>query len=185
MITITPNTALIIIDVQDGLDDPKLGNRNNPDAESNMARLLENWRANQRPIFHVQHMSTRETSPLHPDNTGNAIKSIVAPQGDEPVIQKTVNCDFIGTEMESRLRDADIQSLVIIGLTTNHCVSASARMAGDMGFKTYVVDDATAAHDTTSYDGIVHPAETVHTIALASLHHEFATIVSTDELLGE
>lgn len=178
-------TALIIIDVQDGLDEPRLGKRNNPDAESNMARLLAAWRTRGRPIYHIQHMSTRPNSPLRPDQPGNAIKRIVAPQGDETVIQKTVNSAFIGTDLEKRLRKEDIQSVVIIGLTTQHCVSATARMASDLGFTTYVVDDATATHDASGYDGTYYPAEAVHAISLASLHDEFATIVKTDQLLNQ
>jgi len=184
MTSLTDKTALIIIDVQEGLDDPKLGKRNNPDAESNMARLLADWRARGRPIFHIQHMSTRPDSPLRPDRPGNAIKRIVAPQGEEPVLQKEVNNAFIGTDLADRLREGEIRSLVIVGLTTNHCVSATARMAGDLGYKTYVVEDATASHETISYDGTLYPAEMVHAIALASLHDEFATIVKTDRLLG-
>jgi nicotinamidase-related amidase len=178
-------TALIIIDVQDGLDDPRLGKRNNPDAESNIARLLAAWRTKRRPIYHVQHISTKANSPLRPNQPGNAIKRIVAPQGDEPVIQKTVNNAFIGTDLEDRLRGEDIQSVVIVGLTTGHCVSATARMAGDLGFTTFVVDDATASHDCISYDGTHYPAETIHAISLASLHDEFATILKTDQLLDK
>ena len=49
-------TALLIIDVQKGLDDPALGrNRNNPQSESSMARLLAQWRRRQRPVIHVRH----------------------------------------------------------------------------------------------------------------------------------
>ncbi len=184
MPAINDETALLIIDVQEGLDEPRLGARNNPTAESNMARLLAEWRARNRPIFHVQHMSTEPDSPLRPELPGNAIKREVAPIGDEPVIQKTVNAAFIGTDLRKRLRAKRIESLVIIGLTTDHCVSSTARMAGDLGFRTIVVADATAAHERLSYDGARHSAETVHELALANLHQEFATIATTDEILG-
>lgn len=183
MIPLTDRTALIIIDVQDGLDDPRLGKRNNPDAERNMARLLAAWRAKGRPIYHVQHMSTQPDSPLRPELPGNAIKRVVAPQGDEPVIQKTVNNAFVGTDLESRLRGAGVESVVIVGLTTEHCVSATARMAGDLGFTTYVVEDATACHDRTGYDGTYYPAEAIHAISLVSLQDEFATILKTEHLI--
>ena len=178
------STALILIDVQVGLDEPRLGRRNNPDAEQNMARLLADWRARGRPICHVQHMSTEPNSPLRPELPGNAIKPIVAPQGDEPVIQKNVNSAFIGTDLESRLREAGIDSLVIVGLTTDHCVSSSVRMADNLGFRTTVVADATAAHEHYSYDGRHFPADTVHAVALANLHEEFATVMTTDQVLG-
>lgn len=184
MVSSGDKTALIIIDVQDGLDDPIHGKRNNPDAEKNMARILAEWRARQRPIFYIQHMSTRSTSTLRPDQPGNNIKQIIAPQ-DEPIIQKTVNSAFVGTDLENRLRSEGIDSLVLVGLTTEHCVSATARMAGDLGFKTFVVDDATACHEHQGYDGKYYPPETVHAVALVSLQGEFATIVSTDQVLAE
>lgn len=168
--------------MQDGLDDPALGKRNNPDAESNMARLLATWRAHRWPTYHVQHMSTEPNSPLRPDRPGNAIKRVIAPQGDEPVVQKTVNNAFVGTDLEARLRDAAIQAVVIVGLTTEHCVSATARMASDLGFTTYVVADATACHDRVGFDGVYYSPETIHTVALVSLQDEFATILYTTQL---
>ena len=185
MTLLTDKTALLIIDVQDGLDDPVLGRRNNPNAENNMARLLTDWRTKGRPVFHVQHMSTNPDSTLRPDKPGNAIKRVVAPQGDEPVIQKQASNAFAGTTLEQRLRAADIQSVVIVGLTTEHCVSSTARMASDLGFMTFVVEDATACHEHNGFDGLHYPAETVHTLALVSLQNEFATILKTDEVLSE
>ncbi len=184
MKAIDDNTALLLIDVQVGLDDPRLGRRNNPDAERNMARLLAAWRARGRPVFHVRHMSTEPDSPLRPELPGNAIKSEVAPRGGELVIQKQVNAAFIGTDLSQRLNQAGIQSLVIVGLTSDHCVSSTARMAGDLGYRAIVVADATAAHEVRSYDGTLHSAETVHELALANLHQEFATILTTEQVLS-
>ncbi len=175
--------ALILIDVQEGLDEPRLGQRNNPGAEANMARLLAHWRERGQPVFHIQHMSTEPDSPLRPELPGNAIKAIVAPQGVEPVIRKQVNNAFVGTDLDARLRAAAIESLVIVGLTTNHCVSTTARMAGDLGYDTVVVADATAAHNHRSYDGNCYDAETVHQLALANLHDEFAAILTTEQVL--
>lgn len=178
------NAALLIIDVQEGLDEPRLGRRNNPEAESNMARLLEEWRARGRPVFHVQHMSTEPDSPLRPELPGNAIKREVAPIGGETVIQKRVNSAFIGTDLRERLEAAGVHLLIIVGLTTDHCVSSTARMAGDLGFRATVVADACAAHERFSYDDKHYSAETVHELALANLHQEFAAILSTDQVLG-
>lgn len=175
--------ALILIDIQVGLDDSRLGARNNPAAEENMARLLAEWRRRGWPIFHIQHMSTEPDSPLRPELPGNAIKAIVAPQEPEPLIQKNVNSAFIGTDLRERLNEAGIDSLVLVGLTTDHCVSSTARMAGDLGFRVVVVADATAAHETTSYDGQQHSAQTVHELALANLNGEFAQIQTTEQLL--
>lgn len=180
-----PGPALIIIDVQEGLDDPRLGKRNNPDAEANMAKLLQAWRRQSRPIFHIQHMSTEKHSALRPGLPGNAIKAIVAPRDHEPVIAKTVNNAFLGTDLRERLERAGIRSLVIVGLTTDHCVSTTARMAGDLGYNTVVVADATAAHEKRGFDSRRYAAEAVHDHALAQLHQEFATVMTTKQLLKQ
>lgn len=183
MVALTDKTALILIDVQEGFNQPVWGQRNNPHAEANMALLLAEWRKQKRPIYHIQHMSTSPNSPLRPDTAGNAIQQIVAPQNDEPIIQKTVNSAFIGTDLEVQLRENGVDSVVIVGLTTNHCVETTTRMAGNLGFVTFVVDDATATFDRIGYDGTHYPAETIHAISLTSLHGEFATVVKTENLL--
>jgi nicotinamidase-related amidase len=99
------------------------------------------------------------------------------------VIEKRVNSAFIGTSLETDLRRAGCRGLVIVGLTTNHCVSTTARMAGNLGFATWVVSDATATFDRVGPDGALHPAEQIHAIALSDLHGEFATVVDTGALI--
>lgn len=180
---ISPEAALLIIDVQQGFDSTEWGKRTNPDAESNIVRLLAAWRQAGRPVIHVQHLSTFPDSPLHPDSPGCALKPEVAPRDGELLVQKRVNSAFIGTELEAHLRGRGIEALVIVGLTTNHCVSTTARMAGNLGFETEVVEDATAAFGCEGHDGHRFSADEVHAIALANLHGEFATVLSTGEVL--
>ncbi len=177
------DTVLLLIDVQKGFDDPVWGRRNNPDAEENMSRLLQSWRAGGRPVIHVQHCSVTPSSPLRPNQSGVEFQEFAQPVEDEPVFQKNVNSAFIGTNLEDYLRKHDLNRLVIVGLTTNHCVSTTTRMAGNLGFETYLVADATATFDRTGHDGRRYPAEQVHDLALASLHGEFATVIETDEVL--
>ena len=179
------NAALVIIDVQKGFDDPKWGKRNNPHAEENIAKLLAAWRKSALPIFHIQHCSKRADSPLRPGSPGNEIKQIVAPASGEPVLRKNVNSAFIGTKLEAELKKKQVDSIVVVGLTTDHCVSTTARMAGNLGFDTYVVSDATATFDRTGPDGKLYPAEDIHATNLASLHNEFAKVVSTKTILAE
>ncbi|MEM6457176.1 MAG: cysteine hydrolase family protein [Acidobacteriota bacterium] len=177
-------TALLLIDIQQGFYDPSWGPRNNPDAETNAGRLLAAWRDAGRTRVHVQHHSRDPQSTLHASHPGHALQNVVTPQDGEPVITKDVNSAFIGTDLEQRLRDAGIEAVVVVGLTTNHCVSTTARMAANLDFTTFVVDDATACFDLTDREGRTFDAETVHRIALVNLHREFATVVSTDEVLA-
>jgi nicotinamidase-related amidase len=178
-----PRAALLLIDWQVGMDDPAWGPPNNPEAEANAARLLAAWRRAGQPIIHVQHLSLEPNSVFRPGQPGCAIKRTLAPAGDEPVIEKHVNSAFIGTDLEARLHRAGITTLVLTGMQTDHCVSTTARMAGNLGFTTYVVSDATATFDRVGPDGAVVQAEEVHRVNLASLHREFATVVSTSDVL--
>ena len=183
--TLSSNAALLLIDVQQGLDHPRWGERNNPDAERNIATLLATWRAQHRPVIHVQHMSLEPDSPLRPDRPGNAFNPEAAPQPGEPVFQKTVNSAFIGTPLEAHLRAHGIDTVVLVGLTTDHCVSTTARMAGNLGFAAIVVSDGTATFERTGPDGEYHSAEAMHRHELASLHREFATVRRTVDVLAE
>jgi nicotinamidase-related amidase len=182
--TLSANTALLLIDIQQGLDEPRLGKRNNPGAERNIAALLRAWRQTHRPVIHVQHMSQEPDSPLRPDRPGNALKPEVLPVAGEPLFQKTVNSAFIGTALEAHLRDRQIDTLVCAGLTTDHCVSTTVRMAANLGFTVILVSDGTATFERTGPDGEHHSAEQMHQLALASLHEEFATVQRTDEVLA-
>ena len=176
--------ALILIDIQKGFDNVEYwgGQRNNLDAEKNAGELLKLWRKNELPIFHIQHCSSMPTSLLNETNKGNEFKDVVKPVGEEPIIKKNVNSAFIGTDLKKRLDNEKITKLVIVGLTTDHCVSTTTRMAGNFGFDTFLVSDATATFNKKWLDGKNFSAELIHETALASLNGEFATVVTTDFL---
>lgn len=176
--------ALILVDIQKGFDNIEYwgGQRNNPCAEENASHILQLWRANDLPIFHIQHCSIHPASPLHHAQPGNAFKDMVRPVAGEPVIQKQVNSAFIGTDLKARLDAGGVSRLVILGLTTDHCVSTTTRMAGNFGFDTFLVADATATFSKKGINGEQYTAELIHATALASLKDEFATILTTAEL---
>ncbi|MGG9963505.1 cysteine hydrolase family protein [Ferruginibacter sp. SUN106] len=173
--------ALILVDIQKGFDNIAYwgGQRNNPDAEVKASELLSYWRERQWPVFHIQHCSTNPLSPLHQTNAGNAFNDLVTPAQDEEIIKKKVNSAFIGTYLKMRLEQANITTLVIVGLTTDHCISTTVRMAGNLGFQTFLVADATATFNKKGIDGRNYPAELIHETALASLNEEFAIVVTT------
>ena len=176
--------ALILIDVQVGFDDNSWGIRNNPDAEIRMADLLNHWRIHDAPVFHIQHISRETDSPLRPNQPGVEFKISVAPHFGEKIIRKHVNSAFIGTELVAVLRKEGIENLVVIGLTTDHCVSTTVRMGANLGFKMVVVADATATFNRIGIDGEIYDASTVHALALASLAHEFATVCTSSLILS-
>jgi len=176
--------ALLIIDVQKGFDDPSWGKRNNFYAEDNIKKLLNAFREKKHLVYHVKHDSVNKQSPLYSSKSGNDIKDIVKPIGNEPVFTKNVNSAFIGTTLYETLKKDKVDTLVIVGLTTDHCVSTTARMAGNLGFNVYVVSDATATFDRNGFNKKHYSAKTMHEIALVSLQDEFATILDTESLLS-
>lgn len=178
--------TLLLIDIQKAFDEPAHwgGSRNNPQAEANAERLLIQWRAQGWPVVHVRHDSVVPNSIMAVGQPGNDFKEEVRPISGEPIFSKSVNSAFIGTGLQAYLEERQTRLLVIVGLTTDHCVSTTTRMAGNLGFETYLVADATATFDKTGFDGQHYPAELVHQTALASLHSEFATVLNTEQVLG-
>ena len=85
--------------------------------------------------------------------------------------------------LESILRQEKIHTLAIVGITVDHCVSTTARMAANLGFEVIIVADATIALERVGFDGTRFSAELVHAVTLASLHKEFATILTTNNLI--
>ena len=186
MSLITEKVALLLIDIQKGLDEVDFygGSRNNPQAEKQAAALLARWRSLGLPVFHIRHSSQNPDSPLHASKKGFAIKEEVNPREGEPVITKNVNSAFIGTDLLDLLKQVPTRTVVLAGLTTNHCVSSTARMAGNLGLKTYVVSDAVAAFDNKDLNGNRLDAELMHQTALASMQEEFATVTDTNHILS-
>jgi nicotinamidase-related amidase len=179
------DTALLVIDVQKGLDEPRLGRRNNPDAEANMAALLAAWRARGLPVVHVHHDSVQPDSPLRPGLPGNEVKDEVRPLPAEAQFRKSVNSAFIGTGLEAYLQQRGLTSLVVGGLTTEHCVSTTVRMAANLGFDVTLIDDATAAFEHRGRNGEMHSADAVHRVNIASLDGEFCAVRTTAQLLRD
>ena len=159
------------------------GSRNNPEAEKNCREILDYFRKQELPLFHIQHASVNPKSPLYPGKAGQAIKQIVYPKEGEWVIQKTTNSAFVNTELQSLLKTSGIAALIIVGLTTDHCVSATVRSAADHGYRTTLISDATATYAKTGVDGTFYEADLIHSIEMASLNGEFATIMDTSTLI--
>lgn len=175
--------VLVLIDIQKGFDAPYWGQRNNPAMEANVARLLAAWRCSGFKIVHVRHDSTEGDSPLRPGQAGNDFKVEVTPLPGEHLETKQVNSAFIGTGLEQYLRQNKLSTLVLCGLTSDHCVSTTTRMAANLGFTAVLPADALATFDRTGFDGRHWSADDIHGSSLASLRGEFATIVQSADII--
>jgi nicotinamidase-related amidase len=178
--------ALIVVDVQQGFDDGAYwGPRNNRDCENNIRTLLRAWRAAAKPVVLVRHDSTEANSPLHPDRPGNAFKPGI--DGTSALlVTKNVNSAFHGTpDLDAWLRGHRIEQLVVCGITTNHCCETTARVAGNLGYDVRFALDATHTFDRTGPDGVSLSADDLTRATATNLHGEFATVVSTADVLRE
>jgi nicotinamidase-related amidase len=179
--------ALLIIDVQKAIDAEYHaidGPRNNPLAEQNISRLLAAWRRHRRPVVHVRHDSTFPTSAYRPGQGGNDFKEQVAPAANETIIPKRTNSAFIGTDLERHLRASGVRALVVAGVSTNNSVEATVRMAGNLGFHTFLVEDACFTFARRDFHGRLRSADEVHSMSLANLDKEYCTVIDTAAALA-
>ena len=183
------NTALVLIDVQKGVDvlehwGGASGRRNNPQAESYMRLLLDAWRKNSLPVVFTRHDSREAASPLKWSLGTGDMKQGFEPVGSEVVIRKDINSGFIGTNLEIELRRLNVTRLVVVGFFTNFCVETTVRMAGNMGYDTYLVHDACATTNRIGVDGTDYEPQLVHDLSIASLNREFCTAIDHQHALS-
>jgi nicotinamidase-related amidase len=184
-ISIDSDAVLLVIDVQAGFDDPSWGERNNPDAEANIARLATAWAAAGRPVVRVRHASTRPDSPLRPDAPGFAYHPVAAELQPVLEITKSVHSAFLGTpDLGDWLKARGARQLVITGIQTNRCCETTARMAGDLGYDVLFVIDATYTFSERGPDGQLVTADDFARATAGNIHGNFGTVVRTGDLIG-
>jgi nicotinamidase-related amidase len=176
--------ALLIVDMQVGMTWPEPAVRNNHHAEAVIARLLKAWRLRNAPIVHVRHISRTPGSPFWPGQPGVEFQPELAPLPHEHVVEKNVPDAFINTGLERWLHVRGESALVVVGVSTNNSVESTARTAGNLGFRTYVVSDGTFAFEKTDFGGAKRSADDVHAMALANLHGEYATVIHSEAALN-
>jgi nicotinamidase-related amidase len=175
--------ALILIDMQRGMSAAGLPPRNNANAEANMERLLAAWRELEAPLVHVRHVSRTPGSPFWPGQEGIEFQEPFLPRSAEQVFEKNVPDAFIHSGLERWLRARGVERLVIVGVSTNNSVEATARTAGNLGFSVIVPCDATFTFEKRDFNGVLRSADEVHAMSLANLADEYAQIRTTSEVL--
>jgi nicotinamidase-related amidase len=176
--------VLLPIDLQQGFDEPSWPPRWNPRMDDNGLALIDEWRAAGRAIIHVRHDSIEPGSTLTPGTPGNAFRPGFGPQGDEPLIAKSVNSAFIGTDLDLQLKRLGARHVVAFGISTDMCVSTTIRTGANMGWDMILVPDACDCFDLPDGKGGTIPAEQVQAVHVATLAFEFCRVMPTDELIG-
>lgn len=177
------NAALLIIDMQQGIQHPKLGRRNNPQAEAQMLSLLQAWRSTRRPVIHVRHFSRSPDSVFWPEQAGVEYQPAFMPLETERELRKQVPDAFCGSALEQWLLADGVTQLVIVGVATNNSVESTARSGGNLGFEVIVPHDTCFTFDQADFFGTPRSAEEVHAMSLANLHGEYATVLRSDAIV--
>ena len=177
------SVALLIIDQQQGIDHPKLGQRNNPHAEAVMLKVLAHWRDHKWPVFHIVHRSAEVDSVFWPHQSGFSLKPLFLPEQGEYLIEKTVPCAFVKNTTEQDLQRLKVYSLLIVGVATNNSIESTVRTASNLGFAVTVLEDACFCFDKRDYFGKACSAAQVHAMSLANLQGEYATVLHSNDYL--
>jgi len=180
----TPRPALLLIDLQQAIDHPSWGRRNQPQAESQVHRLLAAWRARGLPVAHVRHLSREPQSTYRPGQIGAEFKPGLGPLPDEPVFTKSAHAAFVGTALGAWLHGLDIAEVVIAGVITDNSVEATARLASDLGFAATVAADACFTFGRADFEGQPRDAQFIHALSLGRLHGEYGEVRDTGEILA-
>lgn len=177
------HTVLLPIDVQQGFDAPGWPPRWNDRMEENGRALLAFWRAAGAPIIHVRHDSVAPGSSLALGQGGNDFRDGFAPLPGEPVVSKSVNSAFIGTDLDLRLRRLGARRIVTFGISTDMCVSTTIRTGANMGWPMVLVPDACDCFDLPDGLGATISARAVHAAHVATLAFEFCDVMTTAEIV--
>ncbi|NUJ99503.1 cysteine hydrolase family protein [Streptomyces lunaelactis] len=188
---IAENAALVVVDVQKGFEEPDFwGQRNNPEADENIASLIDAWQTTGRPVVFVRHDSSKPDSPLRPGQEGNGFKEYVEQRrgkgsAAELFVTKTVNSAFYGTpDLDGWFRAQGISQFVVAGIQTNMCAETTARMGGNLGYDVVFALDATYTFDLEGPFGWRRTADELAQTSAVSLHGGgFATVVTTKEVV--
>lgn len=177
--------ALVLIDIQnDYFPGGAMEVVNAEEAAQKAQTLLAAFRAQGKPVVHIQHISTREGATFFlPGTTGVDIHDSVQPQDGEKVLRKNFPNSFRGTELEELLQKLGVSKVIFAGMMTHMCIDASVRAAFDKGFTCVVAADGCATRNL-AHNGIDVPSSQVHAAYMAALGAVYATVTSTDDIIA-
>lgn len=165
-----PETALILIDVQQEYFDPESALRipDGPAVLGRLESLLADARAHGLTVIHVRHTEAPGAEWFDPDGPRVGILEEVAPARGEPVIEKHLPGAFHGTGLDDLLTAAGAERVVVGGFMTHMCCDTTAREAAHRGYEVLFLSDGTATRDLDGPNGTTIGHEAVQAAILAA-----------------
>jgi nicotinamidase-related amidase len=177
-------TALLVIDFQNEYFSGKMPIPDGAKALNNSKRLIERADAEAMPVYHVQHITPAGSPVFAEDSATSAIHPDIQPKASHTVLRKSSVSVFPTTDLDERLKKANIDTLIVTGLMTHACVAGAARDAVPLGYNVIVAADACATRDLDVAGETPVSHEALHRAALASIDDTFGDIMTTDQLLA-
>lgn len=139
-------SALLLIDIQQGMFGPEEICHEPRRLTGTLSDLLARARQENVPVFHVQHCE--DEGPLKHGSDGWQIHPAVAPRHGEPVFEKWAASSFYKTDLDQRLRERGINDLTIAGLQSEFCIDTACRVAQTLGYRVTLVADGHSTFDS-------------------------------------
>jgi nicotinamidase-related amidase len=139
-----PNTALIVIDVQNGVVE---GAHDRDRVVANIADLVERAHQDDVPVVWVRHSSDEVVL----GSDGWQIVPELSPDDSDPLIEKTYGDAFEDTDLEPVLSELGVGRLIVTGAQTDACVRSTLHGAFVRGYDTMLVSDAHTTEDLTQW----------------------------------
>jgi nicotinamidase-related amidase len=177
-------TALLAIDFQNEYFDGRLPIPEGRKALTNTLRLIERADEIGMKVFHVQHVAPEGNPIFARDSASGRIHADIEPKAHHQLVQKTSVSVFPTTDIDRRLKQHGIETLIIAGLMTHACVAGAARDAVPLGYRVIVVDDASATRDLDAGHGETVAYRDLHRAALVSIEDTFGDVMSTEAVLA-
>ena len=176
--------GLIIVDVQnDYFNGGNMELVNMEAAADNCRQLLDEFRNSSAPIFHIQHLATREGATFFvPDTSGCEINDRVKPLESEVILTKNYPNSFRDTGLDQKLRESGISNIVVCGAMSHMCIDSTVRAGFDLGYSCELVSDACATRDL-EFEGNSIDSANVHASFMAALGTPFASVTTTQDFL--
>jgi nicotinamidase-related amidase len=173
--------ALLVIDVQNEYFTGKLPVTYPQNSFENIAKVIDSANENNIPIILIQHTNPGEDVVAFKKGTnGHEIHSEVLKKSHNKIIEKNLPGSFTGTELESWLKENDIDTITISGYMTQMCCDTTARQAMHMGFNVEFLSDATGTLDISNSAGHIG-AEELHKAILITQAMRFSKVMYADE----
>lgn len=177
-------TALVVIDFQNEYFSGRMPIDDGMQALLNTRRLIEFADKSKIPVYHVQHVSPAGSAVFALDGEGVKFHPQMQPRAGDVVVQKSNVSAFVGTDLDARLKKANVKTLIISGLMTHACVAGAARDAAPAGYSVVVASDASATRAITRVGGKTVSKDELHRAALAEIEDTFGDVLTTDQIIA-